>query len=151
MVNARAFKSFAIVFSTHDNLLVRISGALRLKETHFPSKMSFENMLWGISEIVNVRISCHCVQNPWKLTGRDFWSSRNDRNPLSQQKCVLRKCCRESHKQWKLELSKHCHFAHHSWKFTGIDFWSSRNKKKPPSKQKVFCRNALEYLKNGEN
>ena len=92
-------------------------------------------MLWGISEIVNVRASCHCVQHPWKLTGRDFWSSRNDRNPLSQQKCVLRKCCRESHKQWKLELSKHCHFAHHSWKLlVGISGALGTKENHPQSK-----------------
>ena len=35
---------------------------------------------------------CHCVQHPWKLTSGDFWSSRNERKPLSKQKCVLRKC-----------------------------------------------------------
>ena len=26
-------------------------------------------------------------------TSRDFWSSRNDRKSLSQENCVLRKCC----------------------------------------------------------
>ena len=35
---------------------------------------------------------CHCVQHPWKLTTRDFWSSRNLRKPLSKLKHVLRKC-----------------------------------------------------------
>ena len=37
MVSARAFKTFAIVFSTHENLLVGISGALGTKESHFLS------------------------------------------------------------------------------------------------------------------
>ena len=32
---------------------------------------------------------CHCVQHPQKLTSRGFWSSRNERKPLSKQKCVL--------------------------------------------------------------
>ena len=37
--------------------------------------------------------SCHhCVQHPWKLTSMDFWSSRNERKPLSKKKCVLREC-----------------------------------------------------------
>ena len=43
MVNARAFQTFAIVFSTPENLLVGISGALGMKESHFLSKYVF----WG--------------------------------------------------------------------------------------------------------
>ena len=35
MVNARAFIAFAIVFSTPENLLVGISGALGTKESQF--------------------------------------------------------------------------------------------------------------------
>ena len=46
---------------------------------------------------------CHCVQHPWKRTSRDFWSYRNERKPLSEQKCVLRKCCWVSQKWWMLE------------------------------------------------
>ena len=42
---------------------------------------------WWMLEISNI---CHCVQHPWKLTSKDFWSSRNERKALSQQKCVLR-------------------------------------------------------------
>ena len=40
-VNARAFKSFAIVFSTPENLLVGISGVLGMTESHFLSKNKF--------------------------------------------------------------------------------------------------------------
>ena len=36
-VNARAFQTFAIVFSTPENLLVGIIGALGTKESHFIS------------------------------------------------------------------------------------------------------------------
>ena len=32
--------------------------------------------------------------------------SRNDRIPPSKQKCILRKCCRVSHKQWMLRAFK---------------------------------------------
>ena len=32
---------------------------------------------------------CHFVQHPLKLTSWGFWSSRNERKPLSKQKCVL--------------------------------------------------------------
>ena len=40
--------------------------------------------LYGLSqELSNL---CHCVQHPWKLTSRDFWSSRNIRKPLSKLK-----------------------------------------------------------------
>ena len=42
---------------------------------------------------------CHCVQHPWKFATRDFWSSRNIRNPLSKLKCVLRKCSGVSQKK----------------------------------------------------
>ena len=42
---------------------------------------------WWMLELSNL---CYCVQHPWKLTSRDFWSSRNERKALSQQKCVLR-------------------------------------------------------------
>ena len=73
-------------------------------------------MLWSISETVNARASkpmCHCVQHPFKLTCRDYWSSRNERNPLLQQNVFWRKCCGVSQKQWMLELSNLCHCVHH--------------------------------------
>ena len=41
---------------------------------------------------------CHCVQHPWKLTIRDFWSCRNMKKPLSQLKHVLRTCSGVSQK-----------------------------------------------------
>ena len=37
------------------NLVVGITGALEMKETHFLSKIYFQKMLWSISEIVNAR------------------------------------------------------------------------------------------------
>ena len=42
MLSARAFKPLLIVFSTPENLLVEISGALGTKESHFLSW----NMFW---------------------------------------------------------------------------------------------------------
>ena len=42
MVNARAFQTFAIVFSTPENLLIGITGALSTQESHFFSK----NVFW---------------------------------------------------------------------------------------------------------
>ena len=73
---------------------------------------------------------CHGDQYPWKLTSRDFLSSRKTTKPLSKQKCVLRKCCGASQKWWMLELSNLCHCV------PSRDFWSSRNKGRPLSKQK---------------
>ena len=105
----QSFQTFTIVFSTPENLLVKISGALGMKESHFLTK----NVFWGnavgylrngaVPELSNL---CHCVQHPWKLTSRDFWSTSNERKPLCKQKCVLRKCCGVSQKWWVLEAFK---------------------------------------------
>ena len=83
---------------------------------------------------------CHCVQHPWKLTSRDFWSSRNESKPLSKQRYVLRKYCGVSQKWLMLKLSNLCLCVHHPWKLTSRDFWSSRNESKPLSKQKCVLR-----------
>ena len=82
---------------------------------------------------------CHCVQHPWKLTSRDYWSSRNTRKPLCQQKCVLRKCCGVS-QWWILELSNLWHCVQHPWKLTSRDYWSSKNDRKPLCQQKCVLR-----------
>ena len=92
---------------------------------------------WWILELSNLS---HCVQHPWKLTSRDFWSSMNKIKPLSKQTCVLRKWCGISQIWWMLELSTLCHCVQHPWKLTFRDFWSSRNKRKPLSKQKYVLR-----------
>ena len=105
--------------------------------------MCFEKMLWGISknsECWELSNLCHCVQHPWKLTSRDFWSSRNESKPLSKQKCVLRKYCVVFQKWLMLELSNLCHCVQHPWEVTSKDFWSSRNERKPLSKQKCVLR-----------
>ena len=113
---------------------------------HFYSKsiseMCFQKMLWALSEMVNARIFnlCHCVQHPWKCTGRDFWTSRHERNPLLQLKCDFRKFCGESQKQWMLELSNICHCVQYPWKLTGRDFWSSRHERKPLLQQIYVLR-----------
>ena len=41
--------------------------------------------------MVNLELSnlCHCVQHPWKLTSRHFWSSRNERKQLYKLKHVF--------------------------------------------------------------
>ena len=84
---------------------------------------------------------CHCVQHPSKLTSsRSFWSSRNERKPLSKQKCVLRKCWQVSQKQWMLELSNLCHCVQHPSKLTSKDYWALVQMRKPLSKQKCVLR-----------
>ena len=70
----------------------------------------------------------------------DFWGSRNERKPLSKQKCVLRKCCWVSQKQQMWELSNFYHCVQHLWKLTSRDYWSTRNNRKPLSKQKCVLR-----------
>ena len=92
---------------------------------------------WWMLELSNL---CHCVQHPWKLTGRDFWSSRNERKPLSKPKHVLRKCCGVSQKQWMLELSNLCHCVQHPWKLNSRDYWSSMNERKPLLQQICVLR-----------
>ena len=96
------------MFCTPENLLIEISGALGMKESHFLSKICFGkccgvSQKWWMLELSNL---CHCVQHPWKLTSKDYWSSRNERKPLSQLNHVLRKCSGVSQKQWMPELSK---------------------------------------------
>ena len=131
------------MFSTPENLLVGISGALGTKESHFLSKTCVLRKCCRVSQkqwMLELSNLCHCVQYPWKPTSRDFWSSRNKRKPLSKQKHVLRKCSGVSQKQWMLELSNLCHCVQHPWKPTSRDYWSSRNKTKPLSKQKCVLR-----------
>ena len=57
----------------------------------------------ALAQMLELSNICHCVQHPWKLTSKDFWSTRNERKPLSKQKCALRKCCGVSQKWWMLE------------------------------------------------
>ena len=110
---------------------------------HFLSKNVFwENAVEYLRYHENLSFQTFAIvfSTQEKCTGRDFWSSRNERKPLSQQKCVLRKCCGESQKWWVLELSNLCHCVQHPWKLTGRDFWSSGNKRKPLSKLKCVLR-----------
>ena len=131
---------------------------------------------WWMLELSNL---CHCVQHPWKLTSRDFWSSMNERKALSQQKMCFEKqlelrsayferYCRNwlsftelnehfliylfrnpRNGHWHLQNCHHC--VQHLWKLTSRDFWSSSNERKPLSKQKcVFDKNPVWYLRNGE-
>ena len=43
----QSLQTFAIVFTTHENLLVRITGALQMKESHFLSKNVFSENAVG--------------------------------------------------------------------------------------------------------
>ena len=89
---------------------------------------------------------CHCVQHTWKLYWVGIYGAlgMTEESHFLQQKCVLRKCCGVSQKQWMLELSNLCHCVQHSWKLTSRDLWSSRNERKPLSKPKCvmqkYCR-----------
>ena len=81
---------------------------------------------------------CSAPLNPYYI--RYFWSSRNERRPLSMQKCVLTKCCGISQKWWMLDHSNLCYCFQHPRKLTAKDFWNSRNDIKPPSQQKCVLR-----------
>ena len=96
------------VFSTPDNLQVKISEALGMTESHFLGRNVFWENAVGVSQkqwMPELSNLCHCVQHPWKLSNKDFWSSRNERKPLSQLKHIFRTCSGVSQKQWMLELS----------------------------------------------
>ena len=115
---------------------------------------------------------CHWVQHPWKLTGRDFWSTRNKGKPLYKEKCVLTKCC------WaisEMANARECmqvisalvlggplpkvgssvmscvllFMASLLW-YWG-DFWSSRNTKESHFlSNNVFWENAVGYLRDSK-
>ena len=99
-------------------------------------------MQWSISETVDGKAfkPLALCSAPWKLTSRDFWSSRNNAKPLCKETCVLRKCCGVSQKWWMLELSNLWHCVQHPWKLTSRDYWSSRNERKPLCKEKCVLR-----------
>ena len=104
------------MFSTPENLLVGISGALGNERKPLSKQKCVLRKCCGVSQkwwMLELSNLCHCVQHLWKLTSRDFWSSRNERKPLSKQTCVLRKCCGVSQKWWMLELSNLCHCVQH--------------------------------------
>ena len=125
-----------------------------MKESHFLSKNVFwENAVRYLrnGEMLELSTLCHCVQHPWKLTGKDFWSSRNKRKWLFKHKCVLKKCCGESQKWWMLELSNLCHCVQHLWKPASRDFWSSRNRRKWLSKQKCVLSKCCGVSQNMVN
>ena len=87
---------------------------------------------------------CHCVQHPWKLTSRDFWSSRNWRKPFSKQKCVFEKMLWWYLRTlWMLELSKPLLLYSAPLKLTSRDFWSSGNEERHLLSKNVFWKNAV--------
>ena len=146
----QSLQTCTIVFSTPEYLLVGISGALGMKESHFVSKMYFEKNAVGYVRNGESRASnlCHCVQHPWKLIGRDYMSSRHERKPLCQQKCVLRKCCGVCQKWWMLELSKLCHCVQHPCKVSSGDFGALGTKESHFVSRNVFWENAVVYVRN---
>ena len=94
-VNVRAFKHLPMCSASSENFLVGISGVLKMKESHFLMQKCVLWKCWGVSQIqwmLELSDICHWVQHLWKLTSRHFWSSKNERKPLSQQKYILRKC-----------------------------------------------------------
>ena len=107
--------------------------------------MFWENAVEYLRHMVNARAfkPCHCVQHPWKLTSRDFWSSRNEWKPLSRN--VFWENAVEYLRKWCYSFQTFAIVFQHPWKLTSR--WSSRNEKKPLSK--MFWENAG-YLRNSE-
>ena len=131
------------MFSIPENLLVEISGALGTKESHFLSwNMFWENAVEYLrnDECLELSNLCHCVQHPRKLIGRDCWSSRNERKPLSKLKHVLRKCSGVSQKWWMLELSNLCHCVQHPWNLLVEISGALGTERKPLSELKHVLR-----------
>ena len=86
----------AIVFNTPENILVEISGALGMKESHFISwKIGFEKMLYEyLRNSANARAFKTlplCSVHPWKFTSRDFQSSRNEMKATFSAKMCFEK------------------------------------------------------------
>ena len=52
---ARAYKTLPLCSPPLKNLVLEIFGALEMKETHFLSKIYFQQMQWSNSETVNAR------------------------------------------------------------------------------------------------
>ena len=117
-VHAKSFQIFAIVFSTPENLLEGISGALGMnRKSLSQAKMHFEKMLWGTLEMVNAGPFTPvplCSGPPENLTSRDFWSSRNDRKVTFSAKICCEKMLQGYLRTWcMLELSDLCHCVQH--------------------------------------
>ena len=147
------FQTFAIVFSTPENLLVRISGALGMKVSHFPSKSVFwENAVGYLRNggCLTFQTFAIVFSTPENLLVRISGALGNKVSHFLSKNVFLRKCCRASQKQWMLELSNLSHCVQHPWKLTSKDFWRSTNESKPLSKQKRFWENAMGYLRNSE-
>ena len=142
-VNVKSFQTFAIVFSTSENLIEGICGVLGMERK--PLSMQ-KYVLWkccGLSQIQWMRgLSnlCHCVQHSWKLTNRYYWSCKKESKPLSMLKYVLWKCCGVSQKWWMQELSNLCHCVQHSWHLTSRDDCNTRNERKALFQQKSVLR-----------
>ena len=152
-MNARSFQTFAIVFSTPENILVGNSAELRnerkllYKQKCVLRKWCGVSQKWWMLEIPNI---CHCIQHPWKSTSRHFWSCKKQSKPLSMQKYILWKCCGISQKWWMLEHSNLCHCVQHPWKLTNCHFGSFRNERKSICTLKQVWENAVRYLRNSE-
>ena len=148
-----SFQTFAIVFSTPENLLVGISGILGMTESHFLSKIVFwENAVEYLinSECESIQTFSIVFSTPENLLVGISGLLGTKKSQFLRKKCVLRKCCGISQKWWMLELSNLCHCVQHPWTLISRNFWSSRKKESHFLSKNVFCENAVEYLRNGE-
>ena len=131
----QSFQTFAIVFYTHENLLVEIYGALWMKTKPLSRQKHVLRKSCGVSQkdwVLEFSNLCHCVLHPWYHTSRDFWSSMNERNLLSWLKYDLGKYSGVSQKWWM--TSSFQTFATVFCTPENLlvrDYWNSRNERKP--------------------
>ena len=121
MVNAIVFYTFAIVFSTPENLSVGISEALGMKESHLLSK----NLFW--ENVMGYLRNDQC----WSFQ-TFFIIFRNPENLLVRFSVGLG--IKESYFLSKNMFSENA--GENPWKLTWRVYQRSRNKKKPHSQLK---------------
>ena len=103
------------MFSTSENLLVEISGALGINRNPLSKLQHVLRKCCGVSQkqwMLELSNLCHCVQHPWKLTSRDYWSSRNDsKSTFTAKMCFGKNAVGYLRTWWMLELSNLCHLC----------------------------------------
>ena len=161
-VNARDFKPLPLClapwkhtskdsWSSRNNRILHWDTPLHFLKTHFCLQSGFLSFrVLQKSLLVSYYCKLHCVQHPWKLTSMEFWSSRNNRKPLSHQECVLKKCCGVSQKWWMLELSNLSHCVQHPWNILVGITGALQMKESHFLSKNVFWENAVGYLRNSE-
>ena len=139
----QSFQIFAIVFSTPENLLIGISGALGMKESHFLSK----NVLWETAVGYLRNSECYSFQTFAIVfsTPENLLIGISGALGMKESHFLTKMCFEETAvgylrngECWSFQTFAHC--VQHLRKLTSRDLWSSRNESRPPSKEKCVLR-----------